>query len=239
VCGTQSPRTGRCGDRRAQGDRILRENSCGQYGVGGVRIAQIRDVPKLSSYTASSSLLFLGGTDGIISYIGTRSDVGSGFTTWLLMPVCLLWRVAGWPDMEKFPLRLKDDALLVTDFFADPNGAAITAMSVFMPSSTHGTAEHLRKVQVALRFLIVPPPCCQCFSCSGRHGALCGARVRDGHGPDPASHPASAVDGAHAGPFPDSLGAHRARLFRDALREALDFRLIAIRRGIEVSSVRC
>jgi len=104
--------------------------------------AQIRDVPKLSSYTASSSLLFLGGTDGIISYIGSTScGVDPGVATPRHSRACgLPWRLAGWSDMEKFPLRLKDDALLVTDFFADPNGAAITAMSVFMPSSTHGAA---------------------------------------------------------------------------------------------------
>ncbi len=36
--------------------------------------------------------------------------------------------------MEKFPLRLKDDALLVNDFFSDPNGESITSLSVFMTS---------------------------------------------------------------------------------------------------------
>ena len=40
--------------------------------------------------------------------------------------------------MEKFPLRLKDDALLVTDFYSEPSGAAITAMTVFVPPASHG-----------------------------------------------------------------------------------------------------
>lgn len=34
--------------------------------------------------------------------------------------------------MEKFPLRLKDDSLLINEFYNDPKGEAITALSVYM-----------------------------------------------------------------------------------------------------------
>ena len=41
-------------------------------------------------------------------------------------------------DMEKFPLRLKDESLLVSSFYQDPKKEAITAMSVYMASSSNG-----------------------------------------------------------------------------------------------------
>ena len=34
-------------------------------------------------------------------------------------------------DMEKFPVRMKDNDLLVTEMFEDPNKDPITALSVF------------------------------------------------------------------------------------------------------------
>ena len=38
--------------------------------------------------------------------------------------------------MEKFPLRMKDNDLLVTELFRDPNGDAITALSVYLTPRT-------------------------------------------------------------------------------------------------------
>ena len=35
-------------------------------------------------------------------------------------------------DMEKFPLRMKDNDLLVTELFKDPQGDSITALSVYL-----------------------------------------------------------------------------------------------------------
>jgi len=35
-------------------------------------------------------------------------------------------------DMQKFPLRLKDNDLLITDLYRDPSGQAITALSVYL-----------------------------------------------------------------------------------------------------------
>ena len=35
-------------------------------------------------------------------------------------------------DMQKFPLRMKDNDLLVTELFRDPTGDSVTALSVYM-----------------------------------------------------------------------------------------------------------
>ncbi|EFO87964.1 hypothetical protein CRE_05736 [Caenorhabditis remanei] len=39
-------------------------------------------------------------------------------------------------DMQKFPLRMKDNDLLVTELFRDPNGDTITSLSVFLTPKT-------------------------------------------------------------------------------------------------------
>ena len=36
-------------------------------------------------------------------------------------------------DMEKFPVRMKDNDLLVTELFQDPFKEEVTALSIFMP----------------------------------------------------------------------------------------------------------
>ena len=45
-------------------------------------------------------------------------------------------------DMEKFPVRMKDNDLLITQMFEDPFKEAITSLSIFMP-----------------------PNCCMCILC--------------------------------------------------------------------------
>jgi len=35
-------------------------------------------------------------------------------------------------DMQKFPLRMKDNDLLVTELYKDPSGNRITALSVYL-----------------------------------------------------------------------------------------------------------
>jgi len=69
----------------------------------------------ITSYDTAGSLLLLGSSNGVISYI----------------------------DMQKFPLRMKDNDLLVTELYRDPsarsNGGladAITAISVFLTPKT-------------------------------------------------------------------------------------------------------
>ena len=47
--------------------------------------------------------------------------------------------------MEKFPLRMKDNDLLVTELFRDPCGDAITALSVYLtPRTSKLYQEHFR-----------------------------------------------------------------------------------------------
>lgn len=39
-------------------------------------------------------------------------------------------------DMQKFPLRMKDNDLLVTELYKDPSGNRITALSVYLTQKT-------------------------------------------------------------------------------------------------------
>jgi len=65
---------------------------------------QAQETKPIISSDVAGSLLFLGCSEGTILYV----------------------------DMEKFPLRLKDDSLLINQFYNDPKGEAITALSVYM-----------------------------------------------------------------------------------------------------------
>jgi len=46
--------------------------------------------------------------------------------------VAVLWS----PDMQKFPLRMKDNDLLVTELYRDPSNDPITAISVYLTPKT-------------------------------------------------------------------------------------------------------
>jgi len=74
---------------------------------------QVQDTKPISCYDVAGSLLFLGCNQGTIFYV----------------------------DMEKFPLRLKDDSLLINEFYNDPKGEQITAMSVYMTSMPPASAD--------------------------------------------------------------------------------------------------
>lgn len=41
-----------------------------------------------------------------------------------------------WSDVQKFPLRMKDNDLLVTELYRDPTEDAITALSVYLTPKT-------------------------------------------------------------------------------------------------------
>lgn len=69
---------------------------------------QIQDVMPISSYDTAGSFLLLGCTNGSIYYI----------------------------DMQKFPLRMKDNDLLVTELYKDPNDDMVTALSVYLTPKT-------------------------------------------------------------------------------------------------------
>ncbi|XP_065661474.1 BTB/POZ domain-containing protein KCTD3 isoform X4 [Hydra vulgaris] len=88
------------------GSHLVAISFTGKIGVWNVitQSWRIQDVIAISSYDTAGSFLLLGGTNGVIYYV----------------------------DMEKFPLRMKDNDLLVTELFKDPNGDSITAMSVYL-----------------------------------------------------------------------------------------------------------
>ncbi|KAK0181906.1 hypothetical protein PV327_000090 [Microctonus hyperodae] len=69
---------------------------------------QIQDVVSISSFDTAGSFLLLGCNNGSIYYI----------------------------DMQKFPLRMKDNDLLVTELYRDPNVDPITAISVYLTPKT-------------------------------------------------------------------------------------------------------
>ncbi|XP_034239319.1 BTB/POZ domain-containing protein KCTD3 [Thrips palmi] len=69
---------------------------------------QIQDVVPISSFDTAGSFLLLGCNNGSIYYI----------------------------DMQKFPLRMKDNDLLVTELYKDPGNDPITAISVYLTPKT-------------------------------------------------------------------------------------------------------
>ncbi|KAF4532204.1 hypothetical protein B566_EDAN002267 [Ephemera danica] len=69
---------------------------------------QIQDVVPITSFDTAGSFLLLGCDNGAIYYI----------------------------DMQKFPLRMKDNDLLVTELYRDPSSDPITAISVYLTPKT-------------------------------------------------------------------------------------------------------
>eukprot|EP01147_Barroeca_monosierra_P002250 gene2250-5253_t len=82
----------------------------GKVGVRNARtlVWQVQDVEEITSYAAASSLLLLGSHHGRIYHV----------------------------DLQKFPLRLKDNDLLINVLYKDPHGEGITALSVFVSNSS-------------------------------------------------------------------------------------------------------
>ncbi|KRX64240.1 BTB/POZ domain-containing protein KCTD3 [Trichinella sp. T9] len=74
---------------------------------------QIQDVTPICSYDTAGSFLLLGCSNGSIYYI----------------------------DMQKFPLRMKDNDLLVMELHRDPLGDAITAVNIYLTPKSK-TAGH-------------------------------------------------------------------------------------------------
>ena len=69
---------------------------------------QSQELAPITSHDTAGSFLLLGSSNGSINYI----------------------------DMQKFPLRMKDNDLLVTELYRDPNGDSITAISVYLTPKT-------------------------------------------------------------------------------------------------------
>merc|ERR1712020_337683 len=69
---------------------------------------QAQELAAITAHDTAGSFLLLGSSNGSINYI----------------------------DMQKFPLRMKDNDLLVTELYRDPAGDSVTAISVYLTPKT-------------------------------------------------------------------------------------------------------
>ncbi|KAK1900382.1 SH3KBP1-binding protein 1 [Dissostichus eleginoides] len=92
------------------GNQLIATSHAGKVGVWNAitKHWQNQDVVPISSYDTAGSFLILGCNNGSIYYI----------------------------DVQKFPLRMKDNDLLVTELYRDPTEDAITALSVYLTPKT-------------------------------------------------------------------------------------------------------
>ncbi|KAH6925921.1 hypothetical protein HPB50_012070 [Hyalomma asiaticum] len=99
------------------GSQLVALSHLGKVGVWHAMTQhwQIQDVVPITSFdTAGSCILLLGCSNGSIYYI----------------------------DMQKFPLRMKDNDLLVTELYRDPSADPITAISVYLTPKTNNLEEN-------------------------------------------------------------------------------------------------
>lgn len=92
------------------GSQLVALSSSGKIGVwhSMTQHWQIQDLVPILSFDSAGSFLLLGCNNGSIYYI----------------------------DMQKFPLRMKDNDLLVTELYKDPANDHITAISVYLTPKT-------------------------------------------------------------------------------------------------------
>ncbi|KAF8381370.1 hypothetical protein PRIPAC_70512 [Pristionchus pacificus] len=93
------------------GSQLVALSNLGKVGIwhSTTQNWQVQDVGStIACYDTAGSSLILGCTNGSMYYV----------------------------DMQKFPLRMKDNDLLVTELYRDPNGDAITAISVYLTPKT-------------------------------------------------------------------------------------------------------
>uniref|UniRef100_A0A8B9I461 SH3KBP1 binding protein 1 n=1 Tax=Anser brachyrhynchus TaxID=132585 RepID=A0A8B9I461_9AVES len=88
------------------GNQLIAASHTGKIGVWNAvtKHWQIQDVVPINSYDAAGTFLLLGCNNGSIYYV----------------------------DVQKFPLRMKDNDLLVTELYRDPSEDAVTALSVYL-----------------------------------------------------------------------------------------------------------
>ncbi|XP_054855036.1 SH3KBP1-binding protein 1 isoform X2 [Eublepharis macularius] len=94
------------------GSQLIATSHTGKIGVWNAvtKHWQTQDVSPINSFDAAGSCLLLGCTNGSIYYV----------------------------DVQKFPLRMKDNDLLVTELYRDPSEDAVTALSVYLtPKSSN------------------------------------------------------------------------------------------------------
>lgn len=95
----------------------------------------MQDVVPITSYDTAGSFLLLGCNNGSIYYIGEHWACFIHEVT-ETSPSVFWLHVFLSSDMQKFPLRMKDNDLLVTELYHDPSNDAITALSVYLTPKT-------------------------------------------------------------------------------------------------------
>ncbi|XP_010072451.1 PREDICTED: SH3KBP1-binding protein 1-like, partial [Pterocles gutturalis] len=94
------------------GNQLIATSHAGKIGVWNAVTkhwqGSIQDVVPINSYDAAGTFLLLGCNNGSIYYV----------------------------DVQKFPLRMKDNDLLVTELYRDPTEDAVTALSVYLTPKT-------------------------------------------------------------------------------------------------------
>uniref|UniRef100_A0A671V8Y7 BTB/POZ domain-containing protein KCTD3 n=1 Tax=Sparus aurata TaxID=8175 RepID=A0A671V8Y7_SPAAU len=107
------------------GNQLVATSHTGKVGVWNAVTQhwQVQDVVPITSCDTAGSFLLLGCNNGSIYYIGIHTLIHM----YKHIPVFY---------MQKFPLRMKDNDLLVTELYHDPSNDAITALSVYLTPKT-------------------------------------------------------------------------------------------------------
>jgi len=92
------------------GSQLVALSPTGRIGVWNslAQHWQAQELAPITAHDTAGSFLLLGSSNGSINYI----------------------------DMQKFPLRMKDNDLLVTELYRDPAGESVTAISVYLTPKT-------------------------------------------------------------------------------------------------------
>lgn len=111
------------------GSQLVALSSSGKLGVWHAMTQhwQTQDVVPIASFDTAGSFLLLGCNNGCIYYIGKFKTIFI-YAALIKCIYCL--------DMQKFPLRMKDNDLLVTELYKDPNNDPVTAISVYLTPKT-------------------------------------------------------------------------------------------------------
>ncbi|GJQ79281.1 hypothetical protein Trydic_g5524 [Trypoxylus dichotomus] len=109
------------------GSQLVALSPSGKLGVWHAMTQhwQTQDVMPIASFDTAGSFLLLGCNNGSIYYI----------------------------DMQKFPLRMKDNDLLVTELYKDPNNDPVTAISVYLTPKTNEMSMRFKEIQKERRFV--------------------------------------------------------------------------------------
>lgn len=120
------------------GSQLVALSPLGKIGVWHAMTQhwQIQDVVPISSFDTAGSFLLLGCSNGSIYYIGLKLIMFARDVNLINVSYFFLTKNLYFLDMQKFPLRMKDNDLLVTELYRDPGNDPITAISVYLTPKT-------------------------------------------------------------------------------------------------------